>query len=656
MRRLSLCVVFLALASSIVTLLVVRCRANDPLAAPPKPTAKPVGAGDSVAVPGPATTAKPAPAKPSGPGDDSSEEPTPPGLRPYPPAPSSPRPAEHVARAVESGAASSAMLLSSNDRILTPEMAAAPESKEAVDAVTERESAAIARINAALASSGEIDCKEMPLREVVAQLKNRHKIEIQLDPAGLKDAGLEPECPITKHLSGITLRSALRNLLDDVGLKYAIHNEVLLITSPAKAESDEFMLTRIYPVKDLVLVRNEHDEIQTDFPPLVDLIQNIVATKSWVENGGNGTIAHYQFQDHCLLVVSQPQEVQEEIADLLAMLRRCAAADEKPGKELRLPKLSLRPAATAVPAPQPPTATPAPSGTSASTTPPGQATVAPAQSAAPQRLNVVTAPQVPPGDVRILTPEMAASPEPTTAASAAETPAEAKIRAALASPTKIDCHQTPLRDIIAKLKDRHKIEIMLDVAGAMAPGVEPDMPVTLHLSGISLRSALRLLLDDFGWKYVIHNEVLLITSPAKAKSDAFESTRLYLVKDLILVRNEKGEIETDFQSLIDLITNTVAARSWLDNGGNGTVSAYQFQDLCLLVVSQSEEIHEQIASLLAALRRFAAADAKSGNEYRSGQRPSRRATKGLERRATVFIESMLPCKAPRDDIIARREH
>jgi hypothetical protein len=36
-------------------------------------------------------------------------------------------------------------------------------------------------------------------------------------------------------------------------LKYVIHNEVLLITTPEKAESDDYMTTKVYPVADLVL-------------------------------------------------------------------------------------------------------------------------------------------------------------------------------------------------------------------------------------------------------------------------------------------------------------------------------------------------------------------------------------------------------------------
>jgi hypothetical protein len=629
MRRLSLCAVFLALTGSILTVLVVKSWANEQPAAPPKLAAKPLDADDPFAAPGAAAAPKSVPAKPSILPAEPPEEPPPPGLRPYPPAPPSPRSAEHVARAVGSAQASAAMS-PSFDRILTPEMAASPEPKEAVEALTTSECAATAKINAALATPAEIDCKEMPLRELVARLNKRHKIEIQLDALGLKELVVDPDCPITKHLSGTTLRSALRLVLDDLGLKYAIHSEVLLITSPARAESDEFMLTKFYPVKDLILVRNEHDEIQTDFRPLMDLIQNLVVTKSWDENGGNGTIAAYVFQDRCLLVVNQTQKVHEEIADLLATLRRCSAADGKDGKKLRLPKLpkSPVPAYYSVPTPQPAAAAPAPSGTSASTTSPGQVTVVPAQPAVPQGLNVVAVPQAPSGDVRILTPEMAASPEPATAIGGEETPAETKIKAALALPAEIDCHETPLRDVVAKLKYRHKIEIQLDAAGLKDAGVEPETPVTKHLSGISLRAALRLLLDDLGLKYTIHNEVLLITSPTKAESDDFAETRFYLVKDLILVRNENGEIETEFQPLMDLIQNAVATKSWIDIGGNGAVCSFQFQDRCLLVITQSEEVHEQIANLLAAMRRCAATDAKSGSELQLPRRPKPAAAPG----------------------------
>ncbi|MEI8376421.1 MAG: hypothetical protein WCJ35_26690 [Planctomycetota bacterium] len=244
------------------------------------------------------------------------------------------------------GPASSQMLPRADVRILTPEMAATREPQ----AIGTEDSPAVTKINAALQSPTEIACNGTPLKEVVEQLKKRHQIEIQLDLAALKEAGVEEVCPVTKHLSGISLKSALRLLLDELQLKYVIHNEVLLITSPTKVESDECMATRIYPVKDLILFRNENDGIEMEFQPLLDLIRDSVATRTWVDNGGSGSIASYQFQDRCLLVICQTEEVHEKVVTLLAALRRCAAADAKGGNELRLPKRPKTVAPAAAPA------------------------------------------------------------------------------------------------------------------------------------------------------------------------------------------------------------------------------------------------------------------------------------------------------------------
>ena len=109
------------------------------------------------------------------------------------------------------------------------------------------------KIEEALKQPTQIEFVETPLKDVVDYLKDLHHIEIQLDSAALKEAGVDESTPVTKNLKGISLRSALKLLLDELQLKYVIHNEVLLITSPAKAESDEYMTTKVYPMADLVL-------------------------------------------------------------------------------------------------------------------------------------------------------------------------------------------------------------------------------------------------------------------------------------------------------------------------------------------------------------------------------------------------------------------
>jgi hypothetical protein len=129
----------------------------------------------------------------------------------------------------------------------------------------------------------------------------------------------------------------LHLLLDDLQLKYVIHNEVLLITSPSKAESDEFMTTRIYPVKGLVLIRNEKGAVEVEFQPLMDAITQTISTKTWQENGGNGTMSTLVIKGRCLLVVSQTQEVHEQITAFLHGLRKAGANGGKETKDFLLP-------------------------------------------------------------------------------------------------------------------------------------------------------------------------------------------------------------------------------------------------------------------------------------------------------------------------------
>jgi general secretion pathway protein D len=63
-----------------------------------------------------------------------------------------------------------------------------------------------------------------------------------------------------------------------------------------------------------------------------------------------------------------------------------------------------------------------------------------------------------------------------------------------------------------------------------------------------------------------------------------------------------GGSAADFDSLIDLIQNTVATDKWLDNGGVGTIE--QFESNLSLVISQTQDVHDEIADLLEQLRRM----------------------------------------------------
>ncbi|MEN6458868.1 MAG: hypothetical protein ABFC63_08050 [Thermoguttaceae bacterium] len=110
--------------------------------------------------------------------------------------------------------------------------------------------------------------------------------------------------------------------------------------------------------------------------------------------------------------------------------------------------------------------------------------------------------------------------------------AEKRIREALNSPTKLDFSEQPLSDVIDFLKDYHKIPIEIDAKALEEKGVGTDSPVTRNLQGVSLRSALRLILKQLELTYLIKDEVLLITTPEKADEDLI--TKVYPVADLVI--------------------------------------------------------------------------------------------------------------------------
>jgi general secretion pathway protein D len=63
-----------------------------------------------------------------------------------------------------------------------------------------------------------------------------------------------------------------------------------------------------------------------------------------------------------------------------------------------------------------------------------------------------------------------------------------------------------------------------------------------------------------------------------------------------------GGAMADFDSLIELITTTVAPESWDDVGGPGSIAP--FPTNLSLVVSQTQEVHDQLADLLEQLRKM----------------------------------------------------
>jgi len=108
---------------------------------------------------------------------------------------------------------------------------------------------------------------------------------------------------------------------------------------------------------------------------------------------------------------------------------------------------------------------------------------------------------------------------------------EQKIRAALDGETSIEFIESPLQDICDYLADFHQITIQIDGKALDEEGLGPDVPITGNLRGVSLRSALNLLMAQHDLAWAVRDEAVLITTAVAAR--AHPIVQVYNVADLI---------------------------------------------------------------------------------------------------------------------------
>jgi hypothetical protein len=167
-------------------------------------------------------------------------------------------------------------------------------------------------LGSALTSTG-FEFNDAPLEKVVGLIQETYQIPVQLDRASLEEIGVDRHEPVTITVHNVSLRSALRLMLEPLGLTYIIKNEVLCITTAEAAEAA--LTTYVYDVRDLV--RGTRSGV--DFDPLIDAIISCISTETWAENGGGES--DIRPLPPGFLVISQTAAVHEDIGELLDAIR-----------------------------------------------------------------------------------------------------------------------------------------------------------------------------------------------------------------------------------------------------------------------------------------------------------------------------------------------
>jgi hypothetical protein len=192
---------------------------------------------------------------------------------------------------------------------------AAEPTSEFCQCVVGANSPSAAKIEKALANplrSAGLGFSETPLTQVAQVLEEEYGFPVRLDVSALDEIGIGPEEPVTFSMNGISLRSALRLMLQHLQLTYSIQNEVLFITTPEVAEQE--LRICVYDVREIVGPAKDQSVDE-----LIDVVVACVSSDTWAENGGGE--AEIRWLKPGFLVISQTQAVHEEVHALLATIR-----------------------------------------------------------------------------------------------------------------------------------------------------------------------------------------------------------------------------------------------------------------------------------------------------------------------------------------------
>ena len=153
----------------------------------------------------------------------------------------------------------------------------------------------------------------------------------------------------------------------------------------------------------------------------------------------------------------------------------------------------------------------------------------------------------------------------------------------------VEFREAPLRDVLAMVAEKAGIRIVSDRRAFEDAGIDIDtLAVTASLEGVSIGAGLRGILAELDLTTLFRNERLVVTTVDAAA----ENLARYFYPALA---------GTDLDELIVLIEGGVARETWNTVGGYGSIAMVPSQMGTGLVIDQTEDVHEQIATLLGGL-------------------------------------------------------
>ena len=169
------------------------------------------------------------------------------------------------------------------------------------------------------------DFSETPLSQVLMFLRTQHNIHIFLDDAGLANAMVDREQPITLQLKDVRLALVLDLILEPLNLDYGVRENILFISSKERIAA--LRETSVVRIGDIIPEGAAGSE---SAQRIVGTITEQIDRDLWTANGGMSNIEF--IPDARSLVVTTTSRTHRKITKLLEELRSAKVAEGMPAK------------------------------------------------------------------------------------------------------------------------------------------------------------------------------------------------------------------------------------------------------------------------------------------------------------------------------------
>ncbi|MCR9115611.1 MAG: hypothetical protein NXI22_01520, partial [bacterium] len=156
--------------------------------------------------------------------------------------------------------------------------------------------------------------------------------------------------------------------------------------------------------------------------------------------------------------------------------------------------------------------------------------------------------------------------------------------AALNSLTKFTFLDTPLKDALAILADKHDVEFKIDADALTTLGLSNNTPITLKIENAKLKAALWIALRDLELAAIATDDSILVTSRDRAENELVDRSYSY------------GQFARNGKELVKAI-QLIEPASWSELGGASKITAGR----TAIEVSAPLAVHDKIATLMASL-------------------------------------------------------